>query len=224
MNKTEVTKRSQDLPQERGSYKENITNLRKEINEIKEDLKELRLLKEKYGPQDNLTTRVIAIKKLIAEQDEYSRRETVELVGLPDNTNDGELEDAVIKTFEEAGVKVTKRSFHAIHRLRNKKVVEAKLVNRRDALALLRNKKKLRELLPDGKRKLKTSKVYANESLCPSYKRIIGKCNALLKKKYIASFYTVKITNEANSGNVTSVWCITKKICWKFSVRTLWMK
>ena len=224
MNKTEVTKRSQDLPQERGSYKENITNLRKEINEIKEDLKELRLLKEKYGPQDNLTTRVIAIKKLIAEQDEYSRRETVELVGLPDNTNDGELEDAVIKTFEEAGVKVTKRSFHAIHRLRNKKMVEAKLVNRRDALALLRNKKKLRELLPDGKRKLKTSKVYANESLCPSYKRIIGKCNALLKKKYIASFYTVKITNEANSGNVTSVWCITKKICWKFSVRTLWMK
>ena len=98
MNKTEVPKRSQDLPQERGSYKENITNLRKEINEIKEDLKELRLLKEKYGPQDNLTTRVIAIKKLIAEQDEYSRRETVELVGLPDNTNDGELEDAVIKT------------------------------------------------------------------------------------------------------------------------------
>ena len=139
MNKTEVTKRSQDPPQERGSYKKNITNLRKEINEIKEDLKELRLLKEKYGPQDNLTTKVIAIKKLIAEQDEYSRRETVELVGLPDNTNDGDLEDAVIKTFEEAGVKVTKRSFHAIHRLRNKKVVEAKLVNRRDALALLRN-------------------------------------------------------------------------------------
>ena len=129
----------------------------------------------------------------------------MELVGLPDNTNDGDLEDAVIKTFEEAGVKVTKRSFHAIHRLRNKKMVEAKLVNRRDALALLRNKKKLRELSPDGKRKLKTSKVYANESLCPSYKRIIGKCNALLKKKYIASFYTVKITNEANSGNVTNV-------------------
>ena len=84
-------------------------------------------------------------------------------------------------------------------------MVEAKLVNRRDALALLRNKKKLHELSPDGKRKLKTSKVYANESLCPSYKRIIGKCNALLKKKYIASFYTVKIAYEANNGNVTSV-------------------
>ena len=145
---------------------------------------------------------MIAIEKRIPEQEQYSRRETVELAGLPDNANDGELEDAVIKTFDEAGVKVTKRSFHAIHRLRNKKLVIAKLVNRRDALALLRNKKKLRELSPDRKRKLKTNKAYVNESLCPSYKRILGKCNALRKKKCIASFYTVnekiKITYEAN--------------------------
>ena len=128
---------------------------------------------------------------------------------LPDNTNDGELEVAVINTFEEAEVKVTKRSIHAIHRLRNKKVVIAKLVNRRDALVLLRNKKKLRELSPNGKRTMKTNKVYVNEYLCPSYKRIIGKCNALLKKKYITSFYTVngkiKITYKANNGNVTTV-------------------
>ena len=86
-----------------------------------------------------------------------------------------------MKTFEEARVKVTKRSFHAIRRLRNKKVEVAKLVNRRDALALLRNKKKLRELSPYGKKKLKTNKLYVNESLCPIYKRILGKCNALLK-------------------------------------------
>ena len=82
---------------------------------------------------------------------------------------------------------MTKGSFHAIHRLRNKKVVIAKLVNRRDALALLRNEEKLRELSPDGKRKLNTNEVYLNESLCPSYKRVLGKCNELLKKKYITS-------------------------------------
>ena len=128
---------------------------------------------------------------------------------LPDNTNDGELEVAVINTFEEAGIKVTKRSIHAIHRLRNKKVVIVKLVNRRDALVVLRNKKKLRELSPNRKRTMKANKVYVNEYLCPSYKRMLSKCNALLKKKYIASFYTVngkiKITCEANNGNVTSV-------------------
>ena len=67
-----------------------------------------------------------AIEKWIAEQEQYSKRETVELVDLPDNTNDGELEDAVIKTLKEAGVKVTKLSFHTIHRLQNKMVVITK--------------------------------------------------------------------------------------------------
>ena len=88
-------------------------------------------------------------------------------------------------------------------------MVIAKLVNRRDAIALLRNKKKLRKLSPDRKRKSKTNKVYVNKSLCPSYKRILDKCNELLKKKYIVSFYTVngkiKITYEPNNGIVTSV-------------------
>ena len=60
---------------------------------------------------------MIATEKRIAEQEQYFRQETVKLVGFLDNTNDGELEDAVIRTFEEAEVKVTKRSFHAIHRL-----------------------------------------------------------------------------------------------------------
>ena len=185
MNKTELQEEVKIHRKNEAQYKENFTNLGKEINEIK----------EKYSPQGNLKIRTIAIEKGIAEQEQYSRQKTVELVGLPDNTSNGELKDSVIKTFEEARVKVTKRSVHAIHRLRNKKMVIAKLVNRRDALALLRN----------GKRKLKTNKVYVNESLCPSYKRILGKCNAILKKKYITSFCTVngkmKITYEANNGN-----------------------
>ena len=189
MNKTELQEEVKIHRKNEAQYKENFTNLGKEINEIKEELK------EKYSPQGNLKIRTIAIEKRIAEQEQYSRRKTVELVGLPDNTSNGEFKDTVIKTFEEARVKVTKRSVHAIHRLRNKKMVIAKLVNRRDALALLRN----------GKRKLKTNKVYVNESLCPSYKRILGKCNAILKKKYIMSFCTVngkmKITYEANNGN-----------------------
>ena len=55
---------------------------------------------------------MIAIKKRIAEQEHKSRREAVELVGLLDNSNNRELK-AVIETFEEAGVKVTRRSFRS---------------------------------------------------------------------------------------------------------------
>ena len=91
MNKTELQEEVKIYRKNEAQCKENITNLRKEIMEIKEELKELRLPKEKYSPQDNLTTRMNGIEKQIAEQEQYSRRETVELVGLPHNTNDGEL-------------------------------------------------------------------------------------------------------------------------------------
>ena len=50
----------------------------------------------------------------------------------------------------------------------------------KDAIAILRNKKKLCELIQEGNKKLKSQKIYVNESLCPAYKRILGKCNALL--------------------------------------------
>ena len=127
MNKAKLQEEVEIHHKNEAQYKENL-KLQKG-NEIKEVLNNLRLLKERYSQQDNTTTRMTAIKKQIAEQQQYSRRETVELNGLPDNTNNGELKDAVIKSFEEAGVNVTKRSFHAVHRLQNKKVVIAKLVN-----------------------------------------------------------------------------------------------
>ena len=86
MNKTELQEEVKIHRKNEAQYKENLINLRKKINEIKEELKELRLLKEKYSLQDNLTTRMIANGKWIVEQEQYSGRETLELVGLPDNT------------------------------------------------------------------------------------------------------------------------------------------
>ena len=50
MNKTELQEEIKIYHKNEAQYKENITNLRKKINEIKEELKELRLLKEKYNP------------------------------------------------------------------------------------------------------------------------------------------------------------------------------
>ena len=73
MNKTKIQEEVKIHRKNEARYKENITNLRKEINETIEELRritlnELRLLKEKYSPQDNLTTRMIGIEKRIAEQ------------------------------------------------------------------------------------------------------------------------------------------------------------
>ena len=115
----------------------------------------------------------------------------MELVGLPTELHGDRLEDHVVEVFQRAGVEVNKRSFHAIHRLKNKKVVIAKLVNRQDALSILRGKKKLRNLHEGSKNRLRTKKNYVNESLCAPYRKLLGKGNAILKRKLISNFYSV---------------------------------
>ena len=58
-------------------------------------------------------------------------------------------------------------------------------------LSILRGKKKLRNLDEGSKNRLRTQKIYVNESLCPPYRKLLGKCNALLKRKLISNFYSV---------------------------------
>ena len=92
-----------------------------------------------------------------------------------------------------------------MHRLRNTRVVIAKVYNCGDTNAILHNKKKLCELSQEGK---KNSRVKVNEYLRPVYKSILCKCNALLKKKYVDAFYTingkVKIKFGCRNGQETT--------------------
>ena len=167
--------------------------MKKEIGELKDSLEELRSGRSEncYNPQRNLEKRLEELERRMSEQEQYSRRECIELVGLPSDLNGEELENAVINTFETAGINIGKRNFHAVHRLADKRTVIAKLTNRRDVIDILRRKKKLRTLSDEGKRKLNCQKVYKNESLCPKYRQLLGKCNALFKKGKCVGFYTI---------------------------------
>ena len=51
---------------------------------------------------------MIDLEKRTAEQEQYSRRECMDLVGLPENTNGEDLEDLLVEAFEVAVVKVKK--------------------------------------------------------------------------------------------------------------------
>ena len=64
-------------------------------------------------------------------------------------------------------------------------------MNWQDALSILRGKKKFRNLDEGSKNRLRTKKMYVNESLYPPYQKLLGKCNALLKRKLISTFYSV---------------------------------
>ena len=99
--------------------------------------------------RDDFETRLIQIERRLAEQEQYTR---LECVDFPENLKGEKLEAVVLNVFEVAGVPMEKRDFHPIHRLCNTRVVIAKVCNRRDAIAILRNKKKLRELSQEGKK------------------------------------------------------------------------
>ena len=181
-----------------------ITNVKQLVALLKERDEQLKEREEKIS---NLTKRLEVLEKVNSaavleridrlerdgyRQQQYSRRECVELVGLPENLAGNALEEKVVEAFGHAGVKVCKRDFHAIHRLRNHAVVIAKCVNRRDANAILRAKRNLRELDDAGKKKLGVKgKVYVNESLCPEYRRLYGICTSLYKLKKLASSFTI---------------------------------
>ena len=175
--------------------KKELINLLIEKDQTVKDLKSRIDKIEKQIQQSDVTKvveRVTNIERSAFQQQQYSRRETIELVGLPDNLDGEALEDKVVEVFKHAGVEVEQRDFHAIHRLSKKSVVIAKCVNRRDAIAILRAKKNLREMGDDDRKKLGVrNKIYVNESLCPEFRRLFGICNALHKQKKINSFFTV---------------------------------
>ena len=102
-------------------------------------------------------------------------------MGLPNNIDGEELENAVVKTFQVAGINIGRRNFHAVHRLADQQAVIAKLTNSHDAIGILRQKMKLRTLGAEDQRKLNSQKIYVNQSLFPKYRQLLGKCNALFK-------------------------------------------
>ena len=156
-------------------------------------------MRRERNSRDRFMKWAVEIEKSLAEQEQYSRRKCVELVGFPEAIHGEDLEAGELDAIDVARIKLKKQDFHAIHRLRNNKVVIAKLVNRRDALVILRNKKKLRELHDEDKQKLRSNKIYVNKS----FRQLLGKCNSLHKIKKLNSFYTIngKIKIRSERGN-----------------------
>ena len=103
--------------QKEEEYKKLIKELKQDFKEIKDELNEIRRTRVSSGVRDDFESRVIKIEQRLAEQEQYTRRECVDIVGLPKNLKGEDLEAALLNVFEEAGVPIEKRGFHAIHRV-----------------------------------------------------------------------------------------------------------
>ena len=123
------------------------------------------------------------IKKLESELykfQQYNRRESIEISGIPDNVIQYDLEKAVIDILIRIGVwNLTSYEIVACHRLRGKvngekyQRVIVRFVNRKRTFQCHQAKKKLKNM------ELKYRNIYIHENLCFKYKEILEECHRI---------------------------------------------
>ena len=80
---------------------------------------------------------------------QYSRRENIEIIGIPDNISDNELEPIVLRILNSIGVNITSFDITACHRLKkernsSKRNVIVRFVSRKHSLLSLKNRRQLK--------------------------------------------------------------------------------
>ena len=141
---------------------------------------------------DNLVKQNRILERKCAANEQYSRRECLEISGIPDSIPNNNLEETVLKIFNETGVTVNSRDVEACHRLNQKanpNIVIIKLSKRKDVARVMNNKKKLKSMKPQNIGLPSGCKIYIYESLCKYYKYLWWKCKLLQTRGSIQSFW-----------------------------------
>ena len=132
----------------------------------------------------------VHIKQQYWENVQCTRRECLEIAGIPTSILQQNLEENVCQIFEAIDISVDKNDIDDCHRLRDKERTIVKFLRRKDCKRVLRCKKDLQNVnmsnldVPDG------TKLFINESLCPYCKVLWVIWKKLWNRKRIHSFFT----------------------------------
>ena len=135
---------------------------------------------------------------------QYSRRECLEITGIPSSVSDKDLEEVVCKAITKSGVDITADDIEDCHRVGNKGQTIIKFGNRK-VLSVKKdlNKVKMSDIDLTGK-----SILYITQSLCPYYRMLWSKTKTLYQKGKIDSFYVsngnIKIRLQENARPITT--------------------
>ena len=139
---------------------------------------------------------------------QYSKRESLEVVRIPRQVDDNQLETKVFSIFEKVGCKIDPGFIDGCHRLgENNDRVIIKFARRKDCKQVFQVKKDLKDLNMDDMDLPRGTKIFANQSLCPYYCILWPKNNRLHRMGIIDSFFitggTVKVKTTENSRSLT---------------------
>ena len=153
-----------------------------------------------HNTSTHLCNRIVDLERNLHAVEQYSRRECVEITGINDSISDSALQREVINILQSINVSCNDVDVEACHRLKNRDRTIVKFSSRRKVHEIFSKKKTLKE---------QGSRLYINESLCPYYRGIWGKCKKMKLEKKIWSFWTsngsirVKLSENSRPNIIT---------------------
>ena len=146
---------------------------------------------------------VVTERKCWANE-QYSRRECLEISGIPESVSDNALEDKIQGVLRGIDFKVDTENIELCHRLKGKASkgrVILNLFKRKDAEKIKLNKKKLKNINLKKFGLSSGTMLFINESLCGYYRLLWSKCKKLFLEKKITSFWVTNGTVKIKSVN-----------------------
>ena len=161
-----------------------LPEFRKSYGKLESELATIKVVNELFKNQ------IVTLERQCWSNAQYSKRETLEISGIPENIDDGELEGKVLTVLSKLDVNIDPANVEACHWLKsNNKGKKAilKLSRRKDSdeIRRVRSKLKTTDLKPIGI----TTPVYINDSLCFYYKKLWSKCKKLWTNKFIFGYW-----------------------------------
>ena len=154
-------------------------------------------------------------EKEINKLNQYSRRENLEIVRIPNSATQKDLEGRVIQIFDAIDVPVVSYNIAACHHLKKNKFQKSpnviiRFTNRKFVLDILANKKKLS--VPPIKESINMdTNVFIVDNLCPEYGSIFRSCRYLRKKGLLDNVWTFDGMIQDHGHKVCNTFLFLKK-------------
>ena len=195
------TKLTSDFDIKMEKLTENHTKISTDLEELKNVIIQ-NLVESNKKLQNTIKTLQNKVEKMekrekemsvqIEKQNQYGRRNNIEISGVMNEIKDEELEEKVIEILDKIDVKATKEDIEACHRLpptkKNKiKKTIVRFVNRKKAEKCVKNKKNL-ENVNLKELKLNDNPLFISENLNEHYRQLSWMCRSLKREGLIFSY------------------------------------
>ena len=179
------------IEQEEVLYARTRTDLNNEMKEVRDNFRYLErsvasIQKNSYCDFDNIKSKLFSLEKDLNLFEQYNRRESIEISGLPDDISQNDLERILVDLLRRVGVwGLSSFEIAAYHRLKrnsnneNFQRVIIRFTNRKRSHECLLARRYIRDTIwefPD---------LFIHESLCFKFKDIHDKCNDLKSRGFI---------------------------------------